>query len=54
MNHICHECREPIESGHAVLRAVRFERIAFHRECWALHMLPAQRQAERRLAGNDL
>lgn len=54
MNHLCYECREPIESGRAVLRAVNFERVAFHRECWALHMLPSPRPAENGLASNDL
>jgi hypothetical protein len=44
MNHTCTECHCEIVPGHAVLRTVNFERLAFHRECWAFRLLPAQRR----------
>lgn len=44
MTHTCTECHCEIPSGEAVLRTVNFERLAFHRECWAFRLLPAQRR----------
>ncbi len=44
MNHNCTECHHEIAPGQAVLRTVNFERLAFHRECWAFRLLPAQRR----------
>lgn len=43
MKHRCEDCHHEIAAGEAVLRTVNFERLAFHRECWALRLLPAQR-----------
>ena len=43
MIHTCNDCHCEIPSGGAVVRTVNFERLAFHRECWALRLLPAQR-----------
>lgn len=43
MKHVCHDCHQPIPRGEAVLRAVSFESLAFHRECWALRLVPEQR-----------
>lgn len=44
MTHTCDECHQEIPAGEAVVRTVNFERLAFHRECWAWRMIPAQRR----------
>ena len=36
MSHLtCHECREPVAFGDAVMRSRLFVPVAFHRECFA-------------------
>ena len=44
MNHVCYQCHESIQPGLAVIRTLEFERVAFHRDCWALRLVPAQRR----------
>jgi hypothetical protein len=44
MKHTCHDCQQAIPPGQAVLRAANFEQVAFHRECWALRLVPPQRE----------
>lgn len=33
--YLCHDCQKPVASEDALLRSVRFERVAFCPTCWA-------------------
>jgi len=45
--HTCVECHHPIPAGLAVLRSPSLRGVrAWHRECYALQLIPAQRVAE--------
>jgi len=47
---LCADCGTEIAPGLAVVRSTMFETVAFHRECWALRLLPAQRRSPEMLA----
>jgi hypothetical protein len=32
--YLCHDCQQPVSSEEALLRSVRFERVAFCPGCW--------------------
>jgi hypothetical protein len=43
--HTCTDCHQPITAGEAVLRSALFELVAWHRECYAWRLSPADAEA---------
>ena len=43
MKRRCTDCHCEIPPGEVIIRTVMFEALAFHRECWALRLVPDQR-----------
>lgn len=44
---LCHDCQQPVSSEEALLRSVRFERVAYCPSCWSTNhggiTVPSQR-----------